>query len=99
MSSGRVIVHLDMDAYFASVEQQSNPFLKGRPVIVTGRGSRTVIATSSYEARDYGIKTGMTVPEAKKLCPHLIRVDCNPDKYMSTTLKIRNILTRFTESG
>ena len=86
-----------MDAYFASVEQQSNPFIKGRPVIVTGRGNRTVIATSSYEARAYGIKTGMTVPEAKKLCPHLIRVDVNPDKYMSTTLRIRKILIRFTD--
>ncbi|HGJ67291.1 TPA: DNA polymerase IV, partial [bacterium] len=63
MNNGRVIVHLDMDAYFASVEQQSNPFLKGKPVIVTGRGNRTIISTSSYEARAYGIKTGMTVPE------------------------------------
>jgi DNA polymerase-4 len=86
-----------MDAYFASVEQQSNPFLKGKPIIITGRSSRTVIATASYEARAYGIKTGMTVPEAKKLCPHLVRVDVNPDKYMTTTLRIRKILIRFTD--
>ena len=59
MNSGRSIVHLDMDAYFASVEQQSNPFLKGKPITVTGRGNRTVITTASYEARAYGVKTGM----------------------------------------
>lgn len=97
MNNGRAIVHLDMDAYFASVEQQSNPFLKGKPVIVTGRGKRTVITTSSYEARAYGIKTGMLVSEARKLCPHLIRVECNPEKYLSTTLKIRKILIDFTD--
>lgn len=97
MSNGRAIVHLDMDAYFASVEQQSNPFLKGKPIAVTGRGKRTVITTSSYEARAYGVKTGMIVPEAKRLCPHLIQVDGNPDKYLSTTLKIRKILIGFTD--
>lgn len=97
MNNNRAIVHLDMDAYFASVEQQSNPFLKGKPIIVTGRGKRTVIATSSYEARAYGIKTGMLVSEAKKLCPHLIQVECNPEKYISTTLKIRKILIDFTD--
>ncbi len=96
-NKNRVIVHLDMDAYFASVEQQSNPYLKGKPVIVTGRGNRTIITTSSYEARAYGVKTGMSIPEARKLCPHLIRVDGNPDKYMSTTLKIRDIIIKATD--
>lgn len=97
MSNGRSIVHLDMDAYFASVEQQSNPFLKGKPIAITGSGSRTVIATASYEARAYGVKTGMTVHDARNLCPHLICVDGNHEKYLYSTIKIREILIRFTD--
>jgi len=97
MSNGRSIIHLDMDAYFASVEQLSNPFLKGKPVAVTGRGNRTVITTASYEARAYGVKTGMTLSDARRLCPRLIRVDANNDKYFYTTFKIREILLRFTD--
>jgi DNA polymerase IV len=97
MNSGRSIVHLDMDAYFASVEQLSNPFLKGKPIVVTGRGKRTIITTASYEARAYGVKTAMTLFEARKLCPQLIRVDANSDKYLHTTFKIREILLRFTD--
>lgn len=93
----RQIVHIDMDAYFASVEQSSNPSLKGKPIIVTGSGRRTVVATASYEARKYGIKTGMTISEARELCPHVIRVDGNIDKYIYTTLKIRDILISFTD--
>ena len=58
-----------MDAFFASVEQRDNPALRGKPIAVTGAGERTVITTSSYEARAYGVKTGMTVYEAKRLCP------------------------------
>jgi len=98
MSSGlKKIVHLDMDAYFASVEQQCNPSLRGKPIIVTGRGKRTVVTTASYEARKYGVKTGMTVAEAQKLCPDLIRVDGNPDKYLYTNFMIREILIGFTD--
>ena len=61
-----------MDAFFASVEQQSNPKLRGKPIAVIGSGGRTVITTRSYEARKYGVKTGMNLYEAKKLCPPLI---------------------------
>jgi DNA polymerase-4 len=93
----RVIAHLDMDAYFASVEQRSNPLIRGRPVIVTGKGKRTVIATASYEAREYGIETGMTVAQAKRLCPHVIRVVGNPGKYLYTTLRIREALLHLTD--
>ena len=70
----RIIVCVDIDAFFASVEQQDNPALKGKPIAVTGAGERTVIMTSSYEARAYGVKTGMTVYEAKRLCPHIILI-------------------------
>jgi DNA polymerase-4 len=56
----KIILCVDMDAFFASVEQQVNPDLKGKPIAVTGAGARTIITTSSYEAREYGVKTGMT---------------------------------------
>ena len=65
----RTILHIDMNAFFAAVEQQSDPTLRGKPVAVTGSGARTIITTSSYEARAFGVKTGMTVYEAKQLCP------------------------------
>ena len=60
-----IIVCVDMDAFFASVEQQDNPALRGKPIAVTGAGERTVITTPSYEVRAYGVKTGRTVYEAK----------------------------------
>jgi DNA polymerase-4 len=56
----------DMDAFFASIEQRDNPALRGKPVAVIGSGERTVVATSSYDARKFGVKTGMTPNEAKK---------------------------------
>ena len=66
MSDNRTIMHVDMNAFFASVEQQSKPSLRDKPVAVIGAQQRTVITTSSYEARAYGVKVGMTVPEAKE---------------------------------
>lgn len=92
----KTILLIDMNAYFASVEQVCNPKLKGKPVIVCGRG-RTVVVTASYEARDYGIKTGMTIAEAKKLCPGVIIAYANLDKYIDTSLKIHKILLDFTD--
>jgi len=92
----RCIIHIDMNAYFASIEQKCNPFLRGKPIVVTGEG-RTVITTSSYEARKFGVKTAMTVPEARKLCPNLLIVIGNPAKYIDTTLRIHNILVELTD--
>jgi DNA polymerase-4 len=85
-----------MDAFFASVEQQSNPALRGKPIAVTGAGARTIIATSSYEARAYGVKTGMTPQEAKKLCPHIIFVIGDNKKYASVCGRLEEICLRFT---
>ncbi|MCX8069510.1 MAG: hypothetical protein N2738_03295 [Thermodesulfovibrionales bacterium] len=73
----KIILCVDMDAFFASVEQQSNPKLRGKPIAVIGSGTRTVITTRSYEARKFGVKTGMNLYEARKLCPHLIFVEGN----------------------
>ena len=85
-----------MDAFFASVEQHDNPDLKGKPIAVTGAGERTVITTSSYEARQYGVKTGMTPREAKKLCPHIIFVTGRNRRYAETCEKLETICDRFT---
>jgi DNA polymerase IV len=92
----RIILCVDMDAFFASVEQRDNPALRGKPIAVTGAGERTVITTSSYEARAYGVKTGMTVYEAKKLCPSLILVVGNNQKYAQICTKLEEICLRFT---
>jgi len=85
-----------MDAFFASVEQRDNPALRGRPIAVTGKGPRTVITTSSYEARSYGVKTGMTTYQAKKLCPQITFVTGNNNKYAEICEKLSEICLRFT---
>lgn len=92
----KVIVCVDMDAFFASVEQRDNPALRGKPIAVTGAGKRTVITTSSYEARAYGVKTGMTVYEAKKRCPRIILVTGNNRKYAEACGRLEDICLRFT---
>lgn len=92
----RVIAHLDMDAFFASVEQQSNPALRGKPVAVTGRGNRGIVTTSSYEARAYGVKTGMNRYEAVQKCPALIFVEANNSRYTDTSRWFVNLCRKFT---
>ncbi len=95
----RIILHIDMNSYFASVEQQANPFLRGRPVGVcaylSGNG---VIIASSIEAKAKGIKTGCRVREAKKLDPGVILLENEPAKYRSTTEKIFNILKNYSDT-
>ena len=85
-----------MDAFFASVEQRDNPALRGKPIAVTGGGERTVITTSSYEARAYGVKTAMTTYEAKRLCPDIIFVVGNNRKYAEICTRLEEICRRFT---
>jgi len=92
----RTILHIDMDAFFASVEQVVNPDLKGKPIIVSGSHARTVVLTASYEARAFGIRTGMTLPEAKRLCPNLIRVSAHNDRYADTCHRLLQIYERYT---
>ncbi len=92
----KIIICVDMDAFFASVEQRDNPELRGKPIAVTGAGERTVVTTSSYEARKFGVKTGMTVYEAKRLCPHIILVTGNNRKYAEICKRLEEICLRFT---
>ncbi len=94
----RVVMHVDMDAFFASVEQQTFPFLRGKPIGVCGDpDGRTVIAAASYEAKRRGVKTAMTLPEAKKLCPEIILVAGHPAKYVDTSTRILALYATFTD--
>lgn len=95
-SNRRIIIHIDMDAFFASVEQQCNTHYRNRPVAVTGANKRTVVTTASYEARKFSVKTGMTKYEAKKLCPEIVFVAGNNEKYTDTSVRIISILKEFS---
>ncbi len=85
-----------MDSYFASVEQKSNPALRGKPIGVIGSAERTVITTASYEARAYGVKTGMSKHEAIKLCPEIILVVGNNRKYTYTCAMLAETYRKYT---
>ncbi len=92
-----IILHLDMDSYFASVEQQANPDLRGRPIVVSGRPDiYSVVAAPSREAKRYGIRAGMTTWEARKLCRHVIFVPGDPDKYETVTRRFLDVLIDYT---
>jgi DNA polymerase-4 len=94
----KVILHLDMNSYFASVEQQANPFLRGKPVGVCATlTSHGCILASSKEAKAFGIKTGCRVDEALQRCPDIRLVEVDPPKYRSTTERIFKICAEYTE--
>src|ERR1035437_5957828 len=92
----RTILHIDMNAFFASVEQQANPELQGKPIAVVGSHGRTVITTSSYEARAFGVKTGMAKWEALRVCPQLIFVVGDNRKYTYTSSRIMEMMRDYT---
>ena len=97
-TASRVVLHVDMDAFFASVEQQTYPFLRGRPVGVCGDpNGRTVVAAASYEAKARGVKTAMTIPEVRRFCPDIVLVSADPAKYVDTSTRILAIYARFTD--
>jgi DNA polymerase-4 len=92
----RIILHIDMDAFFISVEQRDNPSLRGKPAAVCGSLSRSVVTSATYEARPYGIRAGMSIQEAKRRCPQLILVEGNHSKYTETASRIFSLLKFFT---
>lgn len=96
MTDHRTILHIDANAFFASVEQSANPELRGKPIAVVGGHGRTVITTSSYEARAKGVKTGMAIWEAKRTCPELIIVVGDNKKYQYTSTKMNEIFRDYT---
>ena len=92
----RKIIHIDMDAFFASVEQRDNPDLRGRPVAVGGSSERGVVAAASYEARQYGVRSAMPSTIARRKCPHLIFVKPRFEVYKQVSNQIRSIFARYT---
>jgi len=92
-----VIIHVDMDAFFASVEQVDNPKLKGKPVIVGGDGPRGVVSTCSYEARKYGVHSAMPMFIAKQLCPKGIYLPVRHNRYSEVSKKVFEILHSITD--
>jgi DNA polymerase-4 len=96
MTVHRTVLHIDMNAFFASVEQQANPDLQGKPIAVVGSHGRTVITTSSYEARAKGVKTGMAIWEGKRTCPELIIVVGDNRKYQHTSCEINKIFRDYS---
>lgn len=92
----RWIMHVDMDAFFASIEQLDHPEYKGHPVIVGGLSSRGVVATCSYEARKFGVHSAMPISRAKKLCPDGIYVYPRMDRYKEVSQQIFSIMREFT---
>ncbi|GAF01438.1 DNA polymerase IV [Saccharicrinis fermentans] len=93
----RKIIHVDMDAFFASVEQRDFPALKGKPVVVGSPSMRGVIAAASYEARKYGVKSAMPSQTALKRCPHLIFQPHRFDVYKAVSAQVMDILHQYTD--
>ncbi len=95
----RIIAHIDMNAFFASIEQMCNPSLRGRPLIICGDpAGRSVVSTASYEARKYGIDSGMPASEAKRLCPEGVFFQGDARKYVYYSLRLLKIYTMFTRA-
>lgn len=93
----RKIIHIDMDAFFASVEQRDNPQYRGKPIAVGHSGTRGVVMTASYEARKFGVRSAMSSKYALKLCPNLIFVASHFDVYKNASKKMKEIFLRYTD--
>ncbi|MFT5715714.1 MAG: DNA polymerase-4 [Flavobacterium sp.] len=93
----RKIIHIDMDAFYASVEQMDNPALRGKPVAVGGSESRGVVAAASYEARKFGVRSAISGVLAKKYCPEIIFVKPRFDRYKEISSKIQKIFHEYTD--
>ena len=99
--TSRKIIHIDMDAFFASVEERDNPKLKGHPVIIGSdprlTGGRGDVSTCNYEARKFGVHSAMSSKEAYERCPQGIFISGNYEKYQAVGLQIREIFKRYTD--
>lgn len=93
----RKIIHIDMDAFFASVEQRDNPELRGKPIAVGYDGPRGVVSTASYEARPFGVHSAMAIATAKRRCPQLIIVSPHFDKYKAVSRQVDAIFHEYTD--
>jgi len=96
-ASPRKIVHIDMDAFYASVEQRDDPALRGRPVVVAWRGARSVVCAASYEARRFGVRSAMPAVRAERLCPQAVFVPPDFGRYRAVSREVRAIFARHTD--
>jgi DNA polymerase-4 len=94
----RKIVHVDMDAFYASVEQRDNPELRGKPVVVAWNGKRSVVCAASYEARRYGVRSAMPAISAERLCPGAIFIPPDFTRYKAVSQAVREIFQRHTDA-
>ena len=93
----RKIIHVDMDAFYASVEQRDNPELRGKPVIVAWQGNRSVVCAASYEARSFGVHSAMPAIRAERLCPDAVFVPPDFTRYRAVSRSVREIFKRHTD--
>ncbi|MCB1749349.1 MAG: DNA polymerase IV [Gammaproteobacteria bacterium] len=93
----RKVVHVDMDAFYASVEQRDDPALRGRPVVVAWRGRRSVVCAASYEARTFGIHSAMPAARAERLCPDAVFVPPDFTRYREVSRQVREVFARYTD--
>ena len=92
MRADSTILHVDLDAFFAAVEQRDKPSLRGKPVVVGGVGGRGVVATASYEARAFGVRSAMSTREARARCPHAAYLTGRFDAYRASSRKVMGLL-------
>ena len=96
-SQNRKIIHVDMDAFYASVEQMDNPELRGKPIAVGGEENRGVVSAASYEARKFGVRSAISGAQAKRNCPELIFVRPRFDRYKEISKQIHKIFREYTD--
>ena len=97
MPKHRKIIHIDMDAFFVSVEEHDNPLLRGKPVVVGYDGPRGVVATANYVARRYGIHSALAIATAHRLCPGLIVVPGHYSRYKEVSQQVHRIFHDYTD--